>query len=307
MPPHLSAPPRPVLRDSCPHGTWDVLRALPHPLLRPGVRGYRGYRMDLAHGRRRLEVPDACASLVFNLAGPVWVTLGTRSDARARPYTALLAGLQSRPTVGEHAGRVEGVEVLLAPWAAFGLLGVPMSDLADTMAEPADVLGRRADLLAEALHAGAGWADRFGLLDAALLGWAARAGTGPSQALREAWWELVRSRGSLHVGALARRTGWSVRRVEYLFREQVGLTPKTAARVLRFQHALRLVNGGGRPLAEVAAACGFSDQSHMNREFRAMSGRSPRRFLSERRTALPGPPGPDRVTGQVTSVVLPGR
>ncbi|MGW7104499.1 helix-turn-helix domain-containing protein [Streptomyces sp. NPDC054838] len=307
MPPHLPCGPRPVLRDSCPYGTWDVLRALPHPLLRPGVRGYRGYRMALEHGRRRLEVPDACASLVFNLAGPVWVTLGTARDAAPRPYTALLSGLQTRPTVGEHAGRVEGVEVLLAPWAAFGLLGVPMSDLTDTMAEPADVLGRRADLLAEALHAGTGWADRFTLLDDALLGWAGGTGTGPSPALRGAWRELVRSRGSLPVNALARRTGWSVRRVEYLFREQVGLTPKTAARVLRFQHALRLVNSGGQPLGDVATACGFSDQSHMNRDFKAMSGRSPRRFLAERRAALPGPPRPDRVSGQVTSVVLPGR
>lgn len=51
------------------------------------VRGYRGYRMDLGHGRRRLELPDACVSLVFNLGAPVWVTLGTLQDAPARART----------------------------------------------------------------------------------------------------------------------------------------------------------------------------------------------------------------------------
>lgn len=75
--------------------------------------------------------------------------------------------------------------------------------------------------------------------------------------------------------------------------------------MLRFQRALRLVNHGGRPLADVATACGFSDQAHMNREFKAMSGRSPRQFVSERVATPPGPAGIDRVTGQVTSGVLP--
>ncbi|WP_267887239.1 helix-turn-helix domain-containing protein [Streptomyces sp. WM6372] len=307
MPSGLPPPSRALARDACPHGTWEVVRGLPHPRLRPGVRGYRGYRMDLGYGRRRLEVPDACVSLVFNLADPVWVTLGTQRDATARPYTALLSGLQTRPTLGEHAGRVEGVEVLLAPWAAFGLLGQPMGDLADRMAEPVELLGRRADLLAEALYEAVGWGPRFALLDETLRTWTEATGTRAAEPLRRAWGELVRSGGSLPVGELAVRTGRGRRRLEYLFREQIGLTPKTAARVLRFQRALWLVNHGGRPLADVAAACGFSDQAHMNREFRAMSGRSPRRFRSERGADLPGPAGVDRVTGQVTSIVLPGR
>ncbi|MFI1148067.1 helix-turn-helix domain-containing protein [Streptomyces sp. NPDC020817] len=207
MPAGLSPALRALTRDACPHGTWEVVRGRPHPRLRPGVRGYRGYRMDLGYGRRRLEVPDACVSLVFNLADPVWVT---RAGA----------------------------------------------------AEP----------------------------------------------LRRAWGELLRSGGSLPVEELAVRAGRGKRRLEYLFREQIGLTPKTAARVLRFQRTLWLVDHGGRPLADVAVACGFSDQAHMNREFKAMSGRTPRRFRSERGAALPGgPAGVDRVAGQVTSIVLPDR
>ncbi|MFE2477006.1 helix-turn-helix domain-containing protein [Streptomyces sp. NPDC059389] len=308
MPARPSPSPRALTRDACPHGTWEVVRGRPHPQLRPGVRGYRGHRMDLGYGRRRLEVPDACVSLVFNLADPVWVTLGTRLDATARPYTALVSGLQTRPTLGEHAGRVEGVEVLLAPWAAFGLLGQPMSDLADRMADPVELLGRRADLLAEALYEAVGWEARFALLDAALRTWTEAARACAAAPLRRAWGELVRSGGCLPVEELALRSGRGKRRLEYLFREQIGLTPKTAARVLRFQRTLWLVDHGGRPLADVAVTCGFSDQAHMNREFKAMSGRTPRRFRSERGAALPGgPAGVDRVTGQVTSIVLPDR
>ncbi|MFI0242044.1 helix-turn-helix domain-containing protein [Streptomyces sp. NPDC016845] len=296
---------RALASDACPHGTWEVVRALPHPRLRPGVLGYRGYRMDLAHGRRRLELPDGCVSLVFNLADPVWVTLGTRHDAPALPYTTLLSGLQTRPTFGEHAGRMEGVEVLLAPWEAFGILGHPMADLADRMTDPAALLGARADLLAEALHEATGWPARFALLDDTLHTWAEATPARAADPLRHAWSELLRSGGGLPVGELALRSGRGTRRLEYLFREQIGLTPKTAARVLRFRHAVRLIGRSAQPLVDVAAACGFSDQAHMNRDFTAMSGRSPLRFRRERAASPPGPAWVDRVTGQVTSVVLP--
>ena len=53
-----------------------------------------------------------------------------------------------------------------------------------------------------------------------------------------------------------------------------GYGPKTLQRILRFQRAVRLI-GGGRPLGEVAATCGFADQAHLTREVRALSGRPP--------------------------------
>ena len=54
------------------------------------------------------------------------------------------------------------------------------------------------------------------------------------------------------------------------------MTPKAAARVMRFHHAMdRLqVEGGGR-WAEIAADCGYYDQSHLHRDFRAYAGLTP--------------------------------
>ena len=50
--------------------------------------------------------------------------------------------------------------------------------------------------------------------------------------------------------------------------------PKAVARVLRFERALRLLREG-RALADVAYDCGFADQPHLNREFRALGGSTP--------------------------------
>jgi transcriptional regulator GlxA family with amidase domain len=58
------------------------------------------------------------------------------------------------------------------------------------------------------------------------------------------------------------------------FRAQLGITPKHAARLVRFDHAAHLL-AAGRPAAEVAAASGYADQSHLHRETREFAGLTP--------------------------------
>lgn len=51
--------------------------------------------------------------------------------------------------------------------------------------------------------------------------------------------------------------------------------PKHAARVARFEHSRALLSSG-LPLTQASALAGFSDQSHLNREWRSMAGMTPR-------------------------------
>jgi AraC-like DNA-binding protein len=60
----------------------------------------------------------------------------------------------------------------------------------------------------------------------------------------------------------------------------VGLRPKQAARVARFDRARRQLNPATR-LADLAAAHGFSDQSHLVREFHAFAGCTPTGWLAD--------------------------
>ena len=60
------------------------------------------------------------------------------------------------------------------------------------------------------------------------------------------------------------------------FKRQVGLTPKTFSRVLRFQEVLkRIVNGRNPDWADIALRCGYYDQAHFGRDFKRFSGFSP--------------------------------
>ena len=80
---------------------------------------------------------------------------------------------------------------------------------------------------------------------------------------------------------LRRELGCSRRHLSARFREEIGLTPKAFARILRFQRTVGLLDGGA-DLAGVALACGFADQPHFTREFRALAGRTPTEFLAAR-------------------------
>ncbi|MFJ9105781.1 helix-turn-helix domain-containing protein [Streptomyces sp. NPDC102405] len=288
-----------------------MVTQLPHPGLRPGVRSYRGFRLAFERSRRRLEVPNASVTLVLGFGDPLRINRAQpvgQTGQGGQPgtsYTSLLSGLHTRASVGEHDGRAHGIEVVMAPWTAFTLFRTPMAELADSMVDLADLLGRPAyDHLAGALAETPGWAARFTLLDTFLT---SRARTGPpvSHRLVWAWRQLVsgRATGST-VAKLAGTVGWSERHLERRFREQIGLSPKATARVLRFRHALRLLDAH-LPLSQIAAACGYYDQAHLNRDFKAMTGRSPSRFITER-THGAGFAQLDREEGQVTSVVLTG-
>jgi len=59
------------------------------------------------------------------------------------------------------------------------------------------------------------------------------------------------------------------------------MSPKAAAMVLRFERSRRLLERSARPgLAEVAAACGYDDQAHLSRDWRALAGCTPTAWMA---------------------------
>jgi transcriptional regulator GlxA family with amidase domain len=94
---------------------------------------------------------------------------------------------------------------------------------------------------------------------------------------------IERTHGRLSIDALADAAGLTCRHLERRFLSAVGVTPKRLARIARFQHALRILGReSARPGTETAAACGYADQSHFIRDFRAIAGCSPGEHLLRR-------------------------
>lgn len=251
----------------------------PHAALRGLVADAVGYRQeDLAPGTHR-GLPSPTLTLVVTLDGPLDVAAHPDPAQSPGRYDALLGGLHTTPALIRHPGRQTGIQLSLTPLGARGLLGVPAGELAAVDVEVADVLGPLGTELVERVCAAGTWDERFAAAEDVLRRAARPADPAPEVA--EAWRLTLAGGGRLRVGDVARRVGWSERHLTARFRAETGLAPKEAARVVRFDRARRALAARPRPdLAGLAAATGYADQAHLNREWRAFTGLSPLRWLA---------------------------
>ncbi len=184
-----------------------------------------------------------------------------------------VAGLGHLPfgTVGRG---VECVELRMSPFTAFTLLGGVRPDLNGTVVRLADLWGPDATLLAERLAGRKTWGERFAVVETVLAG---RLESGPvaDPEVRGAWARILASGGSTRIDRLAAECGWSRKRLWARFTAQIGVTPKRAAMLVRFDAAARRLEVGEDP-CQVAMACGYADQSHLHRDVRDFAGCTPR-------------------------------
>ena len=157
--------------------------------------------------------------------------------------------------------------------------------LLESLLDLSDLAGRDGRRLGDAVRGLATWNERFAALDEFLLQRTDGA-PAPAPEVRWAWRRLVSSAGGVPIGSLAREVGWSHKHLISKFRQQIGLPPKTTARLLRFEHVWRRL-GDARPAHwdRIAADGGYSDQSHLIRDFREFTGGSPAEFLAR---SIPG-------------------
>ncbi|SEG87248.1 AraC-type DNA-binding protein [Nonomuraea solani] len=242
-----------------------MVEATPSAALRPYVLRLCAYRehYDAPVTRSEMAMPGAVLILAF----------GTPMEVDGERVSAFTGGLGDRFTVTRTAGPTEGVEVFLTPFGARRLYGLPMRHLTNRVVPVGDLLGPSADRLVERLAETTSWRSRLALTDR-LLRERIAAGPALGPEVPWAWARLLESGGRLGVSSLAESLGWSHRHLVARFQDQIGLAPKTAARVIRFGRAARLLRSG-TAIAEVAAECGFYDQAHMNREFRALGDTTP--------------------------------
>jgi AraC-like DNA-binding protein len=263
----------------------EAAQGVPAPALRPFVAWYSGYREAGQPAGLHRGLPSPYLTLIFTMDDQLQLAVHTDPRRQPREYSTLIGGLHTTPAIISHPGRQSGIQLAVKPLGARVLLGLPAGELAGTETDADDVLGPAARELYERVREAATWQQRFAVIDEMLLR-QLRDSQPVSHEVTQAWRVLLASGGTASVTQLARTAGWSSRRLGTRFRAEIGLAPKEAARVVRFDRARRLlqrrVAAAGPPdLAALAAACGYYDQAHLAREFRALAGCPPSRWVAE--------------------------
>jgi AraC-like DNA-binding protein len=276
----LDAPSR-VLRHHSEEDRWEMVHAAPDPRLADHVLRYCSYDERTTSFVRRRELPSARVVLIVNLGEPIRVTAPGRAEWSEQDV-GFVAGLHDTYALTETRGSQAGMQIDLTPVGAHLLLGIPMDELAQRVVTLEELFGEEGLLWREALAEAPGWLERFALVDHFLLGLLDDARS-PVPSVTRALHRLNESGGTVPVGAVAAEIGCSRRHLISRFREQVGVTPKLLARILRFQRAVALVDARtSMGWAEIAQACGYYDQAHMVRDFNQFAGGPPSEFARRR-------------------------
>lgn len=234
-----------------------------------------GFRVSDLDALRMVPHPAVTLLLEFGSGSPVMDYAGRqqRGSVVAGP------GIGSGGALWARGENVECVQVRLSPVIARAVLGASPADLDGAVVAVDDLWGREASRIRERLGEISSWEDRFALTDA-LLARRYEAGAPVDPEVAWAWDRTVGGRGLVRVDGLAAEVGWSRKRLWSRFRSQLGLPPKRAAKLIRFDHAAhRLVAGEGA--ARVAVEGGYADQSHLHRDVMAFTGVTPATVAGE--------------------------
>ncbi|MFJ8988832.1 helix-turn-helix domain-containing protein [Streptomyces sp. NPDC102279] len=260
------------------HGAavWDV--ACPQRPSRVAGLTMAGFRVRDLDALRMVPHPAVTLLLEFGAGSPV-LDCAAGGQQRGSLVAGPGPGLGSGGAVRARGENVECVQVRLSPVIARAVLGASPADFDGAVVALGDLWGREASRIREQLSGVSSWQDRFALTDALL---ARRYEAGPlvDPEVSWAWHRIIGSGGLARVDGLAAEVGWSRKRLWSRFRSQLGLPPKRAVKLVRFDHAAhRLVAGEGA--AQVAADTGYADQSHLHRDVMAFTGATPRAVAGE--------------------------
>jgi len=262
-------------------GWFAMTSRAPDPRLARYVTGpYLGWMEQTRRPVRRREIASTAIPLILNL-GPRYLIRDARAPQVLHSRGSFLAGLADGCTFVDSATESCAIQVNFAPLDAYRLFGVPMASLANATVELDDLLGAVAGELIARLHDVSTWDERFDLLDAFLLDRLRRA-AGIVPEVEWMWAQIVQSHGRVAIGSFARATGRSHKHLISRFHEQVGLTPKTVARIVRFERvAERLRSAAGVRWSALALDAGYYDQSHLLRDFSAFAGTTPTTYRAQ--------------------------
>jgi AraC-like DNA-binding protein len=192
---------------------------------------------------------------------------------RDSPFPPVLAISPSGAYTRIRGPWTPAIAVFLSPLGAYRLFGPAVCETGGSIIGVEDIVGADARRLSEQVRSARTWEERGRLLDEFLLDRAMR-GPQPSPEVSRAWDLLVRSGGRSTIKGIAREVGWSHKHLITKFKQQVGVAPHMAARLVRLSTVWRRLDDG-HSWVRIAAESGYADQAHLIREFRRFTSTTP--------------------------------
>ncbi len=257
----------------------QYFEAKPSPLLAGFIKCFWSLCSDAGSGAAEPVLPDGCPEIVFNLSDR-FRRLHSDGSYETQPVTIVSGQLRSSISIMS-TGRVDLFGVRFHPAGAFPFLRMPLSEITDRVEALDSIIGRDAKLIEQKIANANSFEDRVCAFEGQCLESLNRLPVEDDRAQRLSL-EISRRKGQISISGLCDFSGIGERKLERIFKRYIGLSPKTFARVVRFQNVVRRIEAASSmSMLDTALDLGYFDQSHMIREFREFAGKSPSAYFDE--------------------------
>lgn len=221
-------------------------------------------------------VPDGYAEIIFHFGSPCHIS--DRGEWKPLP-SPFVMGLLSGPAVLSARNSLEVLGIRCFPWTVFDLLGLPASnDSVHVLEHPITQLQAPLEKCIQAEKR----EDALALIKTYFL--EIRSQTATDGTLSDAGVAMREANGTLPVREVAAAAHATVRTLERKFKQSSGHTVKDVSGLMRFEQVRnRLWLSPDSNLADLAQELGYTDQSHLSREFKRYSGTTPAAFARKAR------------------------
>jgi len=255
---------------------WYV-EVQPPPALAHLVACLWEMRIPTITDKRMRILPNGCIDIV------IYASDTSHGEGMARivgpPHRSFIVGSTLRSFIVRSAGCGHVVGASLLPTGVQPLLGVPARIIGESIARLDDILGSTAGEIEATIFAGTDDRCLARLGDALVRLAAIRE---PHSIAARAVHRVRTAGGQKRMDVLADETNLSVRQLERVFREHVGLSPKTYSRLVRFDGAARGIHARGTlSWTHFALTHGYGDQAHFINDFKEFAGVTPAQFEAE--------------------------
>ncbi len=262
----------------------DARSSRPFALMRPPPAALHGLVTRIGGWQENgsqldhvVEAASLISPLIISFGAPYSVALG-RTPGVGDEHLSFAAGLYPGYIVMSSTGASACIQIDFTPLGAYRFFGLPMCELASRMVALGDLDDPELALLKRRLEDAESWTARLDIAEAFVAGRLQR-GPAVSAGVASAYRELAFCHGEIRIAAIAERLDWSRKHLSQRFQEEIGISPKQLARILRFNHVLAIsVQSNAPDWAGLAAECGYADQAHLNREFLEFTGTTPTRW-----------------------------
>jgi AraC-like DNA-binding protein len=228
-----------------------------------------------------MAAPNGCAKLIIAYENSITSIANGRPQV-SREQGVYFVGNRDTSTVIQTSSRKTGfIAIEFRPFGAYALWGIPMDESANHLLASDEIFGQWGRDIREILCNIERVEEKVDFIQKQLVE-RLRQNQRSTTLIEFCLQTLKDSDGRMPVHELERKTGYSRRYLGSLFRQQVGFPPKTMAEIFRFQRFYgRWARGQSFEQVRDELYEYYYDQAHFTKEFKRMTGYSPRKFTHE--------------------------